>query len=78
VRETFKGFVMLRLLAFVPLLIVIAVLVGISALARGSDVLGIVILAGLPVVGVFAFGWLLARRARHRREPFRERRLRRP
>jgi hypothetical protein len=31
-REIFKGFLMLRLLAFIPLLIVIMVLLGASAL----------------------------------------------
>ncbi len=66
-REMFKGFLMLRLLAFIPLLIVIAVLVGVSALARGADVLGIAILAGVPVVVVAALGWAMARRAGERR-----------
>lgn len=67
-REIFKGFLVLRLLAFIPLVIVIAVLVGVSALARGADVLGIAILAGVPIVVVAGVGWLMARRAgrRHR------------
>jgi hypothetical protein len=58
-REILKGFLKLRLLAFGPLLIVILVLVGVSALTRGSDVLGIAILA---VVGVVVAGlvWLVA------------------
>ena len=65
-REIFKGFLMLRLLAFIPLLIVIVVLLGVSAPARGSDVLGVVILSGFPVVVVAAVGWLMTRRARQR------------
>ncbi len=66
-REIFKGFLVLRLLAFLPLLIVIMVLVGVSALARGADVLGIAVLAGVPIVVVAALGWLMARRAGGRR-----------
>ncbi len=66
-REIFKGFLMLRLLAVIPLLVVILALVGISALARGADVLGIAVLAGLPIVVVAALGWLMARRAGERR-----------
>jgi hypothetical protein len=67
-REIFKGFLMLRLLAFIPLLVIIAVLLGVSALTRASDALGIAILAGVPIVVVAALGWLMARRAaeRHR------------
>ena len=66
-REIFKGFLMLRLLAFIPLLIVIGVLLGVSAVSGGSDVLGIAILAGVPVVVMAALGWALARRAGERR-----------
>ena len=60
-REVFKGFLMLRLLAFIPLAIVIVVLVGVTALKGGSDVLGIAILAAVPVIVVAALGVLLAR-----------------
>lgn len=66
-REIFKGFLMLRLLAFIPLLMVIVVLMGVSALRAGSDLLGIAILAAVPVVGVAALGWLMARRTGERR-----------
>jgi len=67
-RETFKGFLKLRLLAFIPLLLVIAVLLGVSAITSGSEFLGIAILAAVPVVVVAALGWFIARRAgpRHR------------
>jgi hypothetical protein len=65
-REIFKGFLMLRLLAFVPMVIVIVVLVGVSALTRGSAILGIALLAAVPVIAVAAVGWLLARRAGER------------
>ena len=66
-REIFKGFLMLRFLAFIPLLIVIVVLVGVSALTAGSDLLGIVILAAVPVIVVAALGWVMAQRASGRR-----------
>ncbi len=67
VREIFKGFLVLRLLALIPLLIVIVVLLGVSALTGGSEVLGIAILAAVPAVVVAALGWLMARRAGERR-----------
>ncbi|MCA1568880.1 MAG: hypothetical protein LC798_00890 [Chloroflexi bacterium] len=41
-------------------MIVIGVLLGVSALTGGSDLLGV---AAVPVIGVAALGWLLARRA---------------
>lgn len=66
-REIFKGFLVLRLLALIPLLIVIVVLLGVSALTQGSEVLGIAILAAVPAVVVAALGWLMARRAGERR-----------
>ncbi|MDX6678030.1 MAG: hypothetical protein QOE31_2082 [Solirubrobacteraceae bacterium] len=65
-QEIFKGFLKLRLLGSIPLLIVIALLVGVSAIARGSDVLGIAILAVVPIVVVALLGWVLTRRARER------------
>jgi hypothetical protein len=64
-REILRGFLKMRLLAFVPLLIVILVLVGVSALTRGSDALGIAILAGVAL-GIAALAWLFARRSRSR------------
>jgi hypothetical protein len=67
VRATFIGFLRLRLLAFIPLLIVIVMSVGISALARGADVLGVAVLAVVPIVAVVALGRLGARRAGARR-----------
>lgn len=67
VREIFKGFLVLRLLALIPLLIVIVVLLGVSALTGGSEVLGIAILAAVPAVVVAALGWLVARRVGERR-----------
>ncbi|MEY2514932.1 MAG: hypothetical protein QOJ89_2290 [bacterium] len=62
-REILKGILMLRLLAFVPLLIVILVLVGVSALTRGSETLGIAILAAVAVI-VAALAWRVAARRR--------------
>ncbi|HEV2059539.1 MAG TPA: hypothetical protein VGR11_09285 [Solirubrobacteraceae bacterium] len=66
-REIFKGFLMLRLFAFIPLLMIIVVLVGLSALTGDSDVLVIVVVAGAPAVLLAALGWLMARRAAGRR-----------
>ena len=56
------------MLGSIPLLIIIVLLVGISALTRGSEVLGIAILAAVPVLVVAALGWLMTRRAGGRRE----------
>ena len=66
-REIFKGFLMLRMLAFIPLLLVIVVLLGVSALTRESYVLGIAILAAVAIVVVAALRWLIVRRAAGRR-----------
>ena len=66
-REIFKGFLMLRLLAFIPMVIVIVVLLGVSAFAGGSELLGIAILAAVALIAVAAVGRLLARRAGARR-----------
>jgi hypothetical protein len=66
-REIFKGFLVLRLLAFIPLLLVIVVLLGVSALTGGSELLGIAVLAAVPVIVVAGLGWLMARRAGERR-----------
>jgi hypothetical protein len=62
-REIFKGFLMLRLLAFIPMLILVLVLLGVSALTRGAEVLGIALLAAVAVV-VAAVAWLVAMRRR--------------
>ena len=62
-REIFKGFLVLRLLAFIPLVLVIVVLLGVSALTGGSELAGIAILAAVPVIVVAGLGWFLARRA---------------
>lgn len=66
-REIFKGFLKLRLLAFIPMVIIIVVLVGVSALTRGADVLGIVVLASVPMLVVAALGAWMAWRAGGRR-----------
>ena len=66
-REIFKGFLTLKLLGLIPLLIVIVVLLGVSALTSGSHVLGIAILAVVPLVVVAALGWLRAWRTGERR-----------
>ena len=66
-REIFEGFLMLRFLAFIPLLIVIVVLLGVSALTAGSELLGIVILAAVPLIVVAAIGWVMAQRTSGRR-----------
>ena len=58
---------MLRLLAFIPLVTVIVVLVGVSALTGRSDVLAIAIPAATPVIVMTVLGWHMARRASRRR-----------
>lgn len=63
-QDTFLGFLKLRLLAFIPLVIVILVLVGVSALTGGSTALGIAVLAFAAVVVVAALSRLMARRGR--------------
>jgi hypothetical protein len=66
--DVFKGFLALRLLAFVALAVVVLVVVGIRSLTRGADVLGIAILAGAIVLA--AAGVALGRLARARsRQP---------
>ena len=59
---------MLRLLACIPLVMVIVVLVGVSALTGRSDVVVIAIPAATPVIVMTVLGWHMARRAseRHR------------
>jgi hypothetical protein len=64
-REVFKGFLLMRLVAFVALLIVVGLIAGISALTRGSEVVGAAILAAVVVVAA-ATGSLVAHRARRR------------
>jgi hypothetical protein len=66
-RDIFKGFLLLRLLAFIPLLIVIVALLGVTASSGASDVVAIAIFAGIPVVAVAVLGWLMARRTSRRR-----------
>lgn len=58
---------MLRLLAFIPLVTVIVVLVGVSALTGSSDVLVIGIPAATPVIVMTVLGWHMARRSERRR-----------
>ncbi|HWE33691.1 MAG TPA: hypothetical protein VG410_09410 [Solirubrobacteraceae bacterium] len=67
--ELFKGFLWLRLVGFVGMLIVVAVVLGIWSLTRGSDALGVAILAGVVVftAGVGSAGVRRARRRSRRR-----------
>lgn len=64
-QDIFKGFVRLRMMGLLALLLVVAVALGISSVTRGSTVVGVAILAGVVVVPA-AVGSLLARRARER------------
>ncbi len=59
---------MLRLLACIPLVMVIVVLVGVSAFTGRSDVVVIAIPAATPIIVMTVLGWHMARRAseRHR------------
>ncbi len=60
-RDIFKGFLMLRLIGLLALLIVVAVVLGIWSLTRGSDIVGVAILAGVVVLTA-AIGMVVARR----------------
>jgi hypothetical protein len=62
--DIFKGFMALRLLGFAALAVVVLVVVGIRALARGADVLGAALLFGALVLAVG--GLALARFTRQR------------
>ncbi|HEY5198737.1 MAG TPA: hypothetical protein VIJ51_17085 [Solirubrobacteraceae bacterium] len=65
IGDVFRGFLVLRLIGLLAVLIVVAVVFGIRSLARGSDVAGAALLAGGLVCAV-AIRSLLARRARRR------------
>lgn len=45
-RDIFKGFLLLRFVGFLALVILLAVVLGVRSLARGSDVLGLALLVG--------------------------------
>jgi hypothetical protein len=64
-RDTFKGFLVLRLVALLVLLIVGGLILGISALTRGADVVGLAILSAVVLVTA-ALGSLLVHRAGRR------------
>lgn len=66
-KGVFKGFLVLRLVGFLALFVVVAVVVGIRSLVRGSDVVGVAALAG-AVVGAAALGSLVARRSSRRHQ----------
>lgn len=65
-REIFNGFLLQRFLGLIALLVVLAVVLGIRALATGSVVAGLALLAGALVV-LAAVGSLLLRRFLDRR-----------
>jgi hypothetical protein len=61
VLETFKGFLRLRLLGFLVMGVVVGAVFGIRSLARGSDVVGLALIAGALVLAA-GIGLLVARR----------------
>ena len=65
-RDIFKGFLVLKLVALLALLIVGGLILGMSAFARGSDLVGAAILAGVVMVTA-VLGSLVVRRASRRR-----------
>jgi hypothetical protein len=65
-QEVFKGFLQLRLIGLLALVIVVSVVVGISSLSHGSTIAGVAILVGVVVVTA-AIGSLLVRRGSGRR-----------
>jgi hypothetical protein len=64
--EIFRGFLLLRLIGLLMLLVVVALVFGISALTRGSDAAGVAILAG-GLACAAASGSLVARHRATRR-----------
>ncbi len=64
-RDIFKGFLLMRFVGFLALVILVAVVIGIRSLARGDDALGAAILAG-AVFFTVAVGSLVVA---HRRDP---------
>jgi hypothetical protein len=63
-RDAFKGFVLLRLIALLALLTVAAVVFGIRALTRGSDVTGIALLVAAVVLAGAAAALISSRPGR--------------
>jgi uncharacterized membrane protein len=64
-QDIFKGFLRLRMIGLLVLLLVVAVVLGISSVTRGSTIVGVAILAGVIVVAA-AVGAVLARRTSER------------
>jgi hypothetical protein len=60
-RDIFKGFMLLRFIGFLVLVIVVALVVGIRSLARGQSAAGAAILAFAVLLAV-AVGSLVAHR----------------
>ncbi len=65
IRDTFKGFLLMRFFGFIPLVILVAVVLGIREIATGSLLLGVVILAAAVLITAAAASHL-ARHARRR------------
>ncbi len=63
--DAFKGFLVLRLIGLLGLVIVVAVVLGIRSIVRGSDGVGIALLVGAVVLAAAGGCWV-ARRARRR------------
>ncbi len=61
--DLFKGFLWLRLIAFLVLLVVVGLVFGIRSLTRGSDAVGLAMLAGVVILTAAA-GYVVARRLR--------------
>jgi hypothetical protein len=66
-RDAFKGFVVLRLIALLVLLSVAAVVFGIRSLTRGSDVVGLALLVVAVVLAGAAARLISTRPGRLRR-----------
>jgi|GraSoiStandDraft_51_1057287.scaffolds.fasta_scaffold290423_1 hypothetical protein len=60
-RDIFKGFMLLRFIGFLVLVIVVALVVGIRSLARGQSAAGAAILAAAVLLAL-AVGSLVAHR----------------
>jgi hypothetical protein len=64
--DLFKGFLALRLLGLLSLAFVVVVVLGIRSLARGSDVVGVALIAGALLLAA-GIGLIVARRPRRPR-----------
>jgi hypothetical protein len=62
-HDAFKGFLVMRLVGLVALVLVVAVVLGILALTRGSEVVGAGLLGGVGILAAALSRWCRGRAA---------------